>query len=1414
MTDAQRENANAVLPADVVVKIRRLMTNPKDAPKESYAGAVKATNKYGPGAPKGAQGQSPGGAWQTQNGRKKPKKGMSDTPVKHLVVEPTLTATIHSPVKQSLLSVNTTVLLDTGAQVNTVGESTPEGIIAKANGQQGGQKLTICSPLVGTCSECDSSKLNVCICNEIGGTEEITEDFYILPSSTDPPIIGYPTIIERGLVAKNPSLFHPPAQSAAERQKCLEGRVSETHPHNVDIATTSELYESLSTDEKAVFRKRKPNVRRLTQSVDRARECREVAARENETLQYRAVAGSGLPDVKQTSRPIPSLTALGWRGDTTSTRIQGLGDRSGRLIPRGVRSRLRALQGEVITPRTNVHPGGGENTLGKTDQNCTNPRKHHPVNGVVCDRDELLTGLDNQTLAAEAEEEWMDKRELHLSEEGSPEELINFHGSPNLVELMQRACADLKGVFRAAVSEQPANFREPFELEVDEAAWMKIVSGKERMRTQGPDKQAEIEQQVQQLLQCKVVERCNEARYSHVVLARKPNGKWRYCIDYRQLNLCSGSLGWPIPKIKEILLRLGNKKAKFFGVIDMTAGYHQANLHPASRKFTTFRTHSGTYQWRRVPFSLKGAPSYYQAQMAHALEGLLYDICELYLDDIIIVGETEEEFATNLRRVLTRLLERGITVNPAKCRLGLPEVEYVGHVISETGLTMSDSKKLKVLDFPLPDTPKQLRGFLGLVNYFRDHIRSHAVICHPLHQLVAKCSSKRLIWNTECTNAFAEIKAAVSGLQKLFFPVEDAPVYVHTDACKYGVGAYVFQVIDGIERPVGFYSKSLKGAELNWSTIEQECYAIMCAVREFDYLLRYRKFLLRTDHHNLIEMNVSKAPKVMRWKMELLEYDFDIEHIAGEDNIVADGLSRFVTDLGKDPAVGAKRSNDGTTLFPTPTILARLRIGYATMDDQVAAVSTTLARMHIPPDQLTLTPGVRAIIARYHSSVSGHHGVESTLTSMRNHHEVWAHMARDVRRFIRQCPTCQKNRTIPFNGSTEAYTLSTYDGPLRHLSMDVVGPFPKDDDGNQYVLVIIDRFSRFVTLWAMKDQTAASAASKVLMHSGFFGTPDTIGTDGGPCFISQVLQELLELAEIKHLNITPYSHQENGIVERSIRTLQEHLRAFLFDKEIKNKWSIILPLIQRIMNASVHSAIQCCPAQLVFTDAVDLDRHIIHEPLARDTVSLPEWHKTVVEAQAYLIGAVQKLLKEVDDTHRVKRQRQGPITTYPVGSYVLVQHLDGLGRPPTKNHMLWLGPYRVVKVVNDQVTVQDVIHGRTRAIHIKATRPFNMDPDHVNPVEIRRRDTDEFTVERIIEHIDETPPNVRSKPRKNDLQFKVRWLGYGEQHDTWEPWDSLCNNICLHRYLHNIGLDRLIPKDQRRVNYDIGLEDLIPHQWE
>ena len=847
-----------------------------------------------------------------------------------------------------------------------------------------------------------------------------------------------------------------------------------------------------------------------------------------------------------------------------------------------------------------------------------------------------------------------------------------------------------------------------------------------------------------------------------------------------------------------MLNRLGAQKATYFGVIDLTAGYHQALLDPDSRKYTTFKTHMGTYQWIRVPFGLKGAPSYYQQQIAHSLEGLLYLKCEVYIDDIIIYGKTEGEFVSNLRVVLTKLNSKMITVNPAKCKFGLIEVEYVGHMISKDGLNMSPEKKKKVLDFPVPDTTKQLRGFLGLVNYFRDHIRGYAATCAPMHALTTQ-PGKRLTWTEEAENAFEKIKVDISNLQTIFFIEDDAPIFLHTDACKYGLGGYLFQVIEGIERPISFFSRSLKGAELNWSTIEQECFGIVCAVREFDHLLRGRQFTIRTDHANLVLMNISQAKKVIRWKMELMEYDFEIEHIAGVDNIVADVISRCVDNL-EDPPEKRRRVNSAR--------MCRLRLNIYDDADTACRPSQVLARLHTPPEVLHLSDEVFNKIRHYHNELVGHGGIRKTLELLTANGQTWRNMMKDVKNFLKQCPCCQKNRMTPFRGDVRKYTLSTTTGPMIRLSIDTVGPFPVDDEDNQYILVVICNFSRYITLWPTRDQTGMSAARSMLKHISQYGTPDEIQSDGGPQFYSNMVLEMYRIMNIDKLKSAPYSHEENGIAERAIKTVQEHLRALLFDKEIKSSWATLLPLVQRIMNASQHEAIGCSPAQIIFGNSIDLDRHIVHEPANMDNIELPAWHQTLVDKQAMLIDKVQKLLKSVADKHCQDNPVKDPLPDFPNGSFVTVKYLSGVNnRPPTKLHTPMRGPFRVVGMADDHVQIQDILdlNGRVKEVHVSACRPFNFDPNRVVPLEVARKDNDEYFIEKIISHEDGTPSRSKTKPRKECLFFTVRWLGYGPESDTREPWSGLKDTTQLWTYLHQQGLEKLIPKDKRREdgNYNI-----------
>ena len=286
--------------------------------------------------------------------------------------------------------------------------------------------------------------------------------------------------------------------------------------------------------------------------------------------------------------------------------------------------------------------------------------------------------------------------------------------------------------------------------------------------------------------------------------------KWRFCLDYRALNILTRSMGWPIPNIKHMLQRIGSKTPKFYGVLDLTAGYHQALISKNSRNFTAFRTLEGLYRWKRLPMGLKGAPSYFQHQMSTQVLGdLMYDICEVYLDDIIVFADNEEDFLNNLDKIFNRLKQYNITVNPEKVRLGMTEVEYVGHTISENGLSFSTQKRENVLNFRKPETQKQMRSFLGLTSQFRDHVAHYDRLAKSLQDLYHHyVPHKKIKWTDELDQAFIDIQHAVYTCPKMFFIDEQSPIFLQTDASLYGIGAYLFQIVDNQKQPITFISKT------------------------------------------------------------------------------------------------------------------------------------------------------------------------------------------------------------------------------------------------------------------------------------------------------------------------------------------------------------------------------------------------------------------------------------------------------------------------------------------------------------------------------------------------------------------------------------------------------------------------------
>ena len=226
----------------------------------------------------------------------------------------------------------------------------------------------------------------------------------------------------------------------------------------------------------------------------------------------------------------------------------------------------------------------------------------------------------------------------------------------------------------------------------------------------------------------------------------------------------------------------------------------------------------------------------------------------------------------------------------------MDEVEYVGHMIDSYGISFSDEKLHQVLEFRTPSVAHEMKSFLGLISQFRDHVPNFAELTAPCHDMIqgyVRASKMPLEWNDELNDNFIKLKAAVANCTKLYFIDDKLPIFLHTDASVIGIGSYLFQLKDGKRIPIRFVNKLLNKTERNWNIVEKEMYSIFFSFMKLEHLLRDTHFTLRTDSKILSHMNVDHKEKVKRWKIAIQQYDFDVEHISGKDNIEADALSRL-----------------------------------------------------------------------------------------------------------------------------------------------------------------------------------------------------------------------------------------------------------------------------------------------------------------------------------------------------------------------------------------------------------------------------------------------------------------------------------------------------------------------------------------
>ncbi|XP_028176931.1 uncharacterized protein K02A2.6-like [Ostrinia furnacalis] len=675
---------------------------------------------------------------------------------------------------------------------------------------------------------------------------------------------------------------------------------------------------------------------------------------------------------------------------------------------------------------------------------------------------------------------------------------------------------------------------------------------------------ARVERELERLEAEGTIYRVDHSDYgTPIVPVIKENGDIRICGDFKvTVNQKLKREYYPLPRIEELFAVLSGGKE--FTKIDLTHAYQQTILTEDSQPCTAITTHVGTFVYRRTPFGLSCIPEKFQKLMEETLRGIPSTV--VFLDDICCTGNDRVSHLNNLRQILVRLKEMGLTVKLSKCSFLQKSVKYLGFIIDENGLHPDKKKVEAISNAPVPGDTTQLRSFLGLLNYYGKFIPKLSIILHPLHELLKKGVNWN--WSPECNKAFIEAKQALLGDKVLAHYEEGRPLVLSVDSSAYGLGAVLAHRFPDGERPVSCVSRSLNEAERNYSQIDKEALAIFYGITRHHQYLFGRKFELRTDHKPLsyifdtkVGIPQTAASRLQRWAARLAAYDFTIQFVKSKDNGPADALSRlplareggdvksisYINLVQESLPVNfhdvKKEINKDVTLS---RIVGYVKFGWPSEPNCEEEKPYFARKNEILLDfgcliykyRIIIPPSLQVqILKEIHQ---GHLGVNKMKNLSRNY-VYWPSLDRDLENLCRSCEACRAVRDAPPRAQLHPWEFPLV--PWQRLHADFAELL-----GKKY-LIIVDAHSKWIEALPMTRTDSQATITAFMSVFSRFGLPSQLVTDNGPPFFSQEFKEYCINNCIKHVTTAPYRPQGNGAAENAVKTVKKALKRAIHSGE-------------------------------------------------------------------------------------------------------------------------------------------------------------------------------------------------------------------------------------------------------------------------